>query len=104
MNPIPFDQFAALYCATQESTRDRLCEILNNQKRSFSPDGWMILECQQFDSSRFGQRTILPYGPRNTLHELPTGPISPRGLASDISVVIAYTLSTELPAFEPEIQ
>ena len=39
---------------------------------------------------------ILPYGPRNTYKEPPTKPISPRGLASDMSVVVALLDSASL--------
>jgi len=88
-HPLPFAEFAALYCARQNSTPDRLRAILREQAKSYVPDGWMLLECHAFDSSRFGSLTILPYGPRNTYTEVPAHLISPRGLASDMSVVIA---------------
>lgn len=53
--------------------------------------GWMLLECHQLDSSHMGEYTLLPYGPGCTFREVPSHPVSPRGLASDMSVVVAIS-------------
>lgn len=86
---LTFDIFADRYCERQEQTKQGLRGILEMQKRKFQPKGFMLLECQMFDSSFMGSLTILPYGPNNTYKEVPTHPVSPRGLASDTSVVVA---------------
>jgi hypothetical protein len=77
------------YCERQESTPETLQATLNTQRERFSPDGHMLLECQMLDSSRLGSLVILPFGPNNTFKTPPTHPVSPRGLASDMSVVVA---------------
>jgi hypothetical protein len=82
-------EFAAMYCETQVSTPEELRETLEHQHLKFSPHGWFMLECQVLDSSKLGERTILPYGPDNTFKEPPTRPVSPRGLASDMATVCA---------------
>lgn len=92
---LTFDEFAKRYCARQESTRGELLDTLRAQRQKFNPTGWMLLECQVLDSSRLGSYTILPYGPNNTFKEPVSRPVSPRGLASDISVVVALLLNTE---------
>jgi hypothetical protein len=61
-------------------------------------DGWMLLECQVMDGSRLGSLTILPYGPNNTFARVPDHPISPRGLASDMSVVVGVLPAENLPS------
>lgn len=96
METLSYDAFAAKYCERQESTPDELKEVLRAQKARFSNDGWMLLECQMMDSSRLGSLAILPYGPNNTYHAVPNHPVSPRGLASDMSVVIAVLPASEL--------
>ena len=88
MKQMTFNEMATLYCERQVNTVEGLRSTLLKQKMLFSPDGWMLLECQQMDSSRFASVVILPYGPNNTYKEPPDHPISPRGLASDMSVVI----------------
>lgn len=92
-----FADFAKMYCERQESTPAGLCEVLNSQKQRFAPSGWMLLECQMLDSSRLGSYTILPFGPNNSYKSVPEHPISPRGLASDMSVVVAVLPMSELP-------
>lgn len=89
-------EFAARYCERQEQTPDGLLTVLQAQHVRYQPDGWMLLECAMLDSSRVGELTIMPYGPRNTWKVIPNHPISPRGLASDMSVVTAILLSAEL--------
>lgn len=80
----------ALYCKSQDCTPEDLEKRLESQKQEWHPIGFMLLKCEVFDSSRFGDRVILPFGPNNTFKEIPDHPISPRGLASDISVVEAW--------------
>lgn len=84
-----FEEFIRRYCGRQEQTPEGLSAILAKQKRVYDPDGWMLLECQVMDSSRLGEYVILPFGPNNTFKEVPDHFISPRGLASDISAVVA---------------
>lgn len=86
---ISFDEFAKLYCESQECTPEELREKLNSLIHTYQPMGFMLLRCEMMDSSRFGSRVILPYGPLNTFKHPPDHPISPRGLASDMSVVEA---------------
>jgi hypothetical protein len=87
---LTFPEFAAKYCERQENTPENLKLILQGQLfNNQPPDGWMLLECEQLDSSRVGSLTILAYGPNNTYKSPPSHPISPRGLASDMSVVVA---------------
>ena len=94
-----FDEFAAAYCETQKQTPEGLRRVLVGQAKMFKPDGWLLLQCQMLDSSQLGNRTILPFGPENTHKEVPGRPISPRGLASDMSVVIGVlkTVNVESP-------
>ena len=84
-------EFIARYCERQELTHLGLLQILEAQREKYHPIGFMLLECVDMSSSRLGDLTILPYGPNNTFKEPPTRPISPRGLASDMSVVVAIT-------------
>jgi len=93
---LKFAKFAALYCASQVQTPKGLREVLKSQVAKFKPDGFMILRCQQMDSSRFGDRVIVAYGPNNTFKVPPDFPISPRGLASDMSTVEAIMDATEV--------
>ena len=91
-----YKEFAARYCQSQHSTPENLYAALEAQQRGYSPDGWMLLECIDLSSSRLGSCVILPYGPNNTYKQPPTKPISPRGLASDMSVVVALLDSASL--------
>ena len=86
---LTFPDFAKKYCSRQDCTVQNLENVLRLQKQQYNPDGWMMLECQVMDSSLFGSLVILPYGPRNSWKQVPQIPVSPRGLASDTSVVIA---------------
>ena len=83
-------ELIALYCESQNSTPEKLESILNVQTQQYRPKGFMLLRCDMMDSSYFASRTILPFGPNNTFKEIPDHPISPRGLASDMSVVEAW--------------
>jgi len=91
-------ELAARYCSRQDNTPAGLLGILLLHQKVRQPDGWMLLECQMLDGSRLGELTIVPYGPRQTLQQPPTGPISPRGLASDMSVVIGLLTASQLPS------
>lgn len=93
---LTFEQLATLYCERTESTKQTLYGRLTEQRRTFHPIGWVLLECVQLDSSRLGERVILPYGPSNTLKQVPEHAVSPRGLASDMSIVIGIMPTTNL--------
>jgi hypothetical protein len=91
-----FAEMAALYCETQECEVEQLRQRLIDQINTWEPNGWMLLECQMLDSSWMGSRVVLPFGPLNTFKEIPNHPISPRGLASDMSTVIGWIDAAEL--------
>lgn len=97
-----FTDFAFVYCDRQEQTESGLRFILREQIERYQPDGFMLLECHMLDSSHCGNLVILPYGGTATYKEVPNHPISPRGLASDMSVVIATTTADGLEAPAPE--
>lgn len=80
-------ELVRLYCETQECKPEDLRERLRVQTLEYKPLGFMLLRCAQMDSSYFASRTILPFGPSNTFKSIPDRPISPRGLAGDMSVV-----------------
>lgn len=101
MTELTFDAFAIRYCERQEQTPAGLLDVLKKQKELYQPIGWFMLEAQLLDSSYMGSLVILPYGPKNTYTEIPTCPVSPRGLASDMSVAVAYTLADYLPENPP---
>lgn len=82
-------QMVEKYCETQAQNPLELCHILDDQIEKYNPDGFMLLRCVMLDSSYFGSRAILPYGPNNTFKTPADKPFSPRGLASDISEVEA---------------
>lgn len=92
-----FGDFAARYCERQQQTIEGLREVLLAQIEKFHPEGFMLLECVMLDSSYLGSLTILPYGPNNTCKVIPDHPISPRGLASDMSVVVSTIPAAEVP-------
>jgi hypothetical protein len=115
---LTFDAFAKRYCDNVNPTENQLQNwnkkwglkpkpealmspeklrgVLRLQKDSFHPTGWMLFECHDMSSSHMGELTIVPYGPNNTFKELPAFPISPRGLASDMSVVVALLPASEV--------
>lgn len=97
---LDFDTFAARYCERQQQTPEGLLAILRQQRERYAPVGWLLLECHMLDSSRVGELTILPYGPQNTFKAPPEGAISPRGLASDMSVVVSLLSAESLPEEE----
>ena len=92
-----WEEFAELYCETQEQNPEGLAHVLRNSSRRFNPEGFFIAECEAMDSSHFGQRVILPYGGGATFPSPPEGHFSPRGLASDQSRVIATISANDIP-------
>lgn len=93
---LDFMTFARKYCDRQEQTPEGLHKVLTEQKQRFNPEGWVLLECQIFGSSSLGSLTIVPYGPNNTFKAPPEHPVSPRGMASDTSVVVAILLADSI--------
>ncbi len=98
---IDYATLARRYCERQENTPADLLVTLNTQKADWRCDGWVLLECQDMSSSRMGSLVILAYGPNNTLKAIPDRPISPRGLASDMSTAVAYLEAADLPLTLP---
>ena len=90
-------EFAETYCERYKQTPAGLLKQLGEKIEMFHPTGFMILECQQMDSSHLGEYALLPFGPNNTFKEPPTHPVSPRGLASDMSTVKMCILTVDLP-------
>lgn len=88
MKTMTFAEMAQAYCATQVSEPEELHQVLTVQRERYQPTGWILLQCVQLDSSYLGQHTILPYGGTATHQSIPNHPVSPRGLASDMSVVV----------------
>lgn len=78
------EEFAKLF--KEESPAD-LYPHLARHVEMLDPAGWFVGECQVLDSSSLGSTTVLPYGGRAAYQEPPVGVYSPRGLASDTSVV-----------------
>lgn len=100
MKPIPkltWQELSERYCARQLQTFEGLQRTLLDQLEKFQCEGWMLLECQDMCSSMLGSLTLLPYGPNNTYKAPPNHPISPRGLASDMSTVEGILLASDLP-------
>ena len=94
---VSWDEFATRYCDKQESTQAELLQRLHEINRKYVPQGFFMLECVQMDSSYLGQLVILPYGGKSTHPYPPTTPVSPRGLASDMSTVCAVLPLHNLP-------
>lgn len=68
-----------------------LSERLKKQEDLYEPDGFLLLECNLFDSEKYGKRYALPYGPRNTHTKISTKPFTVDGLASGmVSVMGVY--------------
>ena len=93
---LDFKRFAARYCARQDQTPEGLREVLRTQRARFKSEGFMLLECAMLDSSRLGELVIIGYGGDHTFKSVPDHPISPRGLASDMSVVVAVLPAEEV--------
>lgn len=94
---LTWEEFATKYCSRQAQTHDGLAAVLRDQRKNFQSHGWMLLECQMMGSSMLGQRTILGFGGSHSYVVIPDHPISPRGLASDMSVVIGWLDQGDLP-------
>lgn len=92
MKEIPLLEMVRLYCETQEAEPMDVMLKLQLQRETYRPTGFMLLRCVMLDSSYLGTRVIVPYGPNNTFKEPPDHPISPRGLASDMSTVEEITV------------
>jgi len=86
---LSFDELVQRYCERQLCEPNQLQSRLQTIRDKYRPDGFMLLECKVLDSSRLGELTILPYGGDATFKAVPDHPISPRGLASDMSCVVA---------------
>lgn len=86
---ITVQELITRYCKTQAANPKMTLQRLAQIEAHHGVAGWVLLECVMLDSSKMGERTILPYGPGCTLKTVPDQPMSPRGLASDMSVVIA---------------
>ena len=99
-----FSQLARRYCDKCEQTPEGLLKILQGQGGHWKCDGWFLAECQDLSSSYMGHLVILPYGPNNTFKTLPSPSqcFSPRGLASDQSIAVAYIEVADLPAELPD--
>ena len=96
---LTFEKFAELYCGVLEKTAAGLKATLRkmlDREAKYRPTGFVMMECQQMDSSYFGSRVIVPYGGESTWKDIPEGVVSPRGIASDMSIVIAILLTNEL--------
>ena len=92
-----WDEFAAMYCETQEQTPEGLLDMLHRVNEAFEPEGFLMAECEMMDSSYFGHRIILPFGGAATLRAPPEHYFSPRGLASDQSQVVALINADQIP-------
>lgn len=92
---VSLDELITRYLVTQhrdvEGVREALYQSMSVCGGKARVEGWMLLQAQDMSSSWFGQHVILPYGPGCTWKELPRPGqvLSPRGLASDMSIVVA---------------
>ena len=93
---VKFQEFAVMFGYETQWEQDELKLKLQIVKRNYAPEGFFLMECHMMDSSSLGRRTILPYGGASTCETVPDHPMSPKGLASDMSVVIATMLVEEL--------
>lgn len=98
MKQMTWDEFSTRYCKTQVSTPEELAANMAVLARQYGSVGFFLAECQMMGSSQCGQVMAVPYGPKNTLKEIPARPFSPRGLASDMSVAIGHVLVEDIPA------
>lgn len=96
-----FRSFARRFSVNGGMPPSELLTTLQTQRKNLNPTGWMLIECPMVDSSHFGERTVIAYGPTCTIHEVPSHPFSPRGLASDMSVVVATLSADNLPESDP---
>jgi hypothetical protein len=96
MERIPLADLLARYCGRQDNEPAALMSILRKQRENYRCEGWFLAENQMLGTAGFGTYVILPYGPNNTFQTVPHQPFSPRGLASDMSVAVAYALATDM--------
>lgn len=91
------EAFIAKYAKNDPAVMAEVRIELQRLEEAFKPAGWVMLECQLLDSSGRGQLSIMTFGPHNTWKTIPEGPVSPRGAASDTSVVVAVCLREPSP-------
>ena len=100
---VDFDTFSRAVSERIMITPRQLFDRLTEQKKGYTPVGFMMLECVDMSSSSLGHRGTRPYGPNNAYKEIPNHPISMSGeRASDQSVVRAILLAEDLPDTFPE--
>jgi len=90
-------EMARQYCERQEQEPLLFLQIIEDLEYKFHPLGFALLECQALDSSELGMLWVLPYGPNNTfktLESIAQQPISRNGMASNMSIVKAYAVSS----------
>jgi len=93
MQKVTFGELCALFLVKAEK---ELREIFETQDARYAPDGWFLAVNQMFDSSKFGHKFLLPYGPNNTHKVVPTQPFSVDGLASGTVCATHYMPKEEL--------
>lgn len=90
-NTLTLDAMVQEYLTRQEGDPAEVRAQLDSFHSLFQSRGVVLLECQMLGSSKLGEYTLVAFGPRNTLKDIPAHPISPRGLASDMATVKAVT-------------
>lgn len=95
-----WSEFAQLYCERNDSTEEELIEALRVNTGTYQPMFFALMECQMLGSHQLGQRTIVPVGGAATWQNLPDKPVSLRGLASDMSSMIAFINVEDVPNVE----
>jgi hypothetical protein len=96
------EEIVRRFCETQQAEPPDVMRRLAEQEAKYEPEGFMLLENQMFDSSRLGHRYILPFGKRNSMKSVPTGPFSMDGLASGTVVVVATYLCPPVASVESQ--
>lgn len=86
-NTLTLDALVQEYLTRQEGDPASVRAQLDAMHDRFQSRGVLLLECQMLGSSRLGEYTLVAFGPRNTLKDVPAHPVSPRGLASDMATV-----------------
>lgn len=103
MKKMNWKEFSEKYLGPGKNTSARVSQeidlifSLQKQKEETQPTGWMLFECQDMSSSHMGETWILPYGPQNGYKEIPQHPVSLRGLASDMAIVIGILAPEDIP-------
>lgn len=89
---LTLDALVQEYLTRQEGDPEEVRERLDDFHRTFASRGVLLLECQMLGSPLFGEYTLVAFGPRNTIKDIPTHPVSLHGLASTMSTVkaVAY--------------